>query len=122
MDYKYISQFHKNPPNIRIFREQSIQQKYEKFLRNNPNHISILKNSLFEGNVNWIITPNKFPYHFTDDTEHLIIWFKDKVNYKLIDFLFRDEDVVFFENRPNNKSIAEIPHAHIFKKNKCINK
>jgi hypothetical protein len=122
MDYEYISRFHKNPPTIKLFRRKDVEEKYQEHLRNNPNHIKNLKEKLFQGNKNWIITPNKFPYHFNDNTDHLLIWFKKEINLKLVEFLFRGENIVYFENHENNKSIADIRHLHIFKKIKCINK
>tara|TARA_Y100000022_G_C13201017_1_gene352725 strand:- start:319 stop:687 length:369 start_codon:yes stop_codon:yes gene_type:complete len=122
MDYNYISQFHKNPPKIRLYRHKDVDEEYKKFLLKHPDHNINLAKTLFKDNNTWIITPNKFPYHFIDNTEHLIIWFKGDVNYNLIDFLFREEEIIYFENLSSNKSIPNIRHVHIFKKNKFINK
>ena len=45
------------------------------------------------------------------------MWFKNNINYKLIDFLLRDEEYIYFENNNNNRSIKGIKHVHIFLKN-----
>tara|TARA_Y100000114_G_C11676822_1_gene286625 strand:- start:337 stop:681 length:345 start_codon:yes stop_codon:yes gene_type:complete len=111
MEWKDILPFHKNPPNNQLYRRYDIQRAYEKDkLTENQ-----LRKKLFYRDEVWVITKNKFPYHFVDDTQHYVIWFKNEINYNLIEFLLRDyEDVVYFENKSENKSIKSIPHVHIF--------
>ena len=111
MEWKDIQAFHKNPPSIQLHRKNDVQQAYEKY-KVDENE---LKKRLFSKDQVWVITKNKFPYHFIDSTKHYVIWFRNRINYKLIDFLLRDYDnVVYFENKHENKSIKGILHVHIF--------
>lgn len=111
MEWKDILPFHKNPPRNQLYRRQDIQREYEK----NTLSENKLRKKLFRRDEVWVITKNKYPYHFVDSTQHYVIWFREKINYKLIEFLLRDNyEVVYFENRSSNKSIKSIPHVHIF--------
>lgn len=114
MEWKDILPFHRNPPDNQLYRSYEVQTQYE----NDRLSEKELKKKLFKNGGIWILTKNKYPYHFTDNTEHYVIWFKYQINYTLIDFLLRDYDnVVYFENKTQNKSIKTIPHVHIFLKN-----
>lgn len=113
MDWNYIKRFHLNPPIEQLYRRQDVQSDYDKYKLSEND----LKAKLFKRGEIWVMTKNKFPYDFIDDTQHYVIWFRQKINYKLIKFLLRDyDDVVYFENHQNNKSILSIPHVHIFLK------
>ena len=112
MDFETLKKFHKNPPiNGELKRKPEIEELYKNYKKTND----FIKN-LFTNNI-WIITENKFPYDLKPNIDHKIIWFKNTINYKLIDFLFRDQDIVYFENCYKNKSIKSILHVHIFIKN-----
>tara|TARA_Y100000114_G_C11686840_1_gene291509 strand:- start:499 stop:840 length:342 start_codon:yes stop_codon:yes gene_type:complete len=110
MEWKDIALFHKNPPTIRIPRQEHVQSLYDKEKLSEEE----LKSKLFSNNKVWVMTKNKFPYHFIDDTQHYLIWFKNKPNFKLVEFLLRDYEYVYFENSPENRSIKGISHVHVF--------
>ena len=113
MEWKDILPYHKNPPTDQLYRSIDVQREYDKYRLNEDENQ--LRKRLFSRDEVWVMTKNKYPYHFIDDTQHYVIWFRDKINYKLIEFLLRDyEDVVYFENINKNKSINSIPHVHIF--------
>ena len=113
MDWNYIKKFHLNPPIERLYRRQDVQADYDKHKLSENN----LRAKLFKRGEVWVMTKNNFPYYFIDDTQHYVIWFRDNINYKLIEFLLRDyDDIVYFENHQNIKSIRSIPHVHIFLK------
>lgn len=115
MDYIFIKKFHMNPPDIHLVRSPEIQEKYQKHKKLNKNYENSLRNTIFKKNEKWVIEPNKFPYHFTDQTQHDIIWFQGDIEWDLIKFLFKNEDVVFFENKQQHRSIQSINHVHIFR-------
>tara|TARA_Y100000389_G_C17414408_1_gene492834 strand:+ start:622 stop:975 length:354 start_codon:yes stop_codon:yes gene_type:complete len=116
MDFDFIKQFHKIGTNENLKRKKEIQEAYNNEKKKNKNYEENLKQTLFKNNCNWTITKNKFPYHFIDNTEHYLVWFKGDINYNLIDFCFRDDEIVYFENKPNCKSILSINHVHVFKR------
>lgn len=116
MDFESIRKYHRVSPMVTFKRENHVQKEYNDFLKNNPSHSESLREELFKDQQKWVITPNRFPYHFVDGTEHFLVWFRGDINWDLLDFLFRDEEVVMFENSVKNKSIKNIPHIHVFKK------
>jgi hypothetical protein len=115
MDFEFIKKFHKIGTE-KLKRKKEIQKKYEEEKENNKNYEQNLKKKLFKNNSQWIITKNKYPYDFIDKTEHYVAWFKGDINYNLINFCFREDEIVYYENKENCKSIKSIKHVHIFKK------
>ena len=121
MDWKCISKYHMNPPDIKLKRNEKVLEDYEKYLKTNKNYDISLKQCLFKNNEPYVLTPNKFPYEFKDGTVHYLLWFNpdignNKVDYtKILEFF---KDFVCFENLDMNKSVKSIPHVHIFIKEK----
>jgi len=114
MEWKYILPYHKKPPTIRFQRHPYIQNLYD---NDNTTEKELFK-KLFKRDELWVMTKNKYPYYFVDDTQHYIIWFRNKINYELVEFLLRDyNDVVYYQNIKVNRSINTIPHVHVFIKN-----
>ena len=119
MIWEQIINYHKKPPSFRILRSKQVQKQYDKWLQNNNNK-TILKNNLFNNNQTWIITINKFPYYFSDNTLCYILWSKEYVDYDTTEHIIQNYtdfgDYIYFRNKNNNKSIPEIHHTHIFVK------
>ena len=115
MDFDFIKQFHRNPPLAKLPRNECVEEEYQNAEKQD------LRAEFFTGKNEWSLTTNKYPYNFTDNTKHYLLWFRDdKVDYSLVEELFIvyeiGEEVVFFENLENNRSIKGIRHIHIFVK------
>ena len=114
MDFEYIKKFHKIGTTQKLKRKKEIEEIYNKNKENKMNYEENLKQELFKNNSSWVITLNKYPYHFIDNTKHYLFWFKGDINYNLIEFCYRDKEIVYFENIEGCKSIKSINHVHIF--------
>jgi len=115
MDWIFIRQFHLNPPTIQLKRDPMIEESYQKSKVNGPkNYEGELYNRIF-GNIetDWALTPNDYPYNFSDGTRHFLLWFKGDVDYSLLEKL-KDVQCIYFENLDSNKSIKSIRHIHLF--------
>ena len=116
-----------NPPKERLPRAPSVQNDYDKHRNNLLTHkVSItqyLLETLFPRNEAYIFTKNSFPYFVKKGVCHDLLWlnpniFKKKVLVSKINELVRkrfgDQEVVFFENTNENKSVKLIRHIHLF--------
>ena len=111
MEFKDIVKYHRNAPKTKLDRHPDIQKAYD----NDKTTEKELRSRLFNNNQVWVLTENKYPYYFIDNTKHYVMWFDKKINYTLINFLLREYDqIVYFENIQQCKSIKSIPHVHIF--------
>jgi hypothetical protein len=69
-----------------------------------------------------VILQNNFPYDLDDDIEHYCLWWlKDPPQTfycreveTIITERFPGQTAIYFENRPEDRSIREIRHLHIF--------
>ena len=117
MDWNYIKQFHKNPPDNQLMRHPLVQKQAVSWMKHKHN-IDSLEKELMLDKTSWVITPNKYPYYFTDNTKHLVFWSKNPINYNELEKIINENtdftNYIFFENKKNNKSIPHIHHAHIF--------
>tara|TARA_B100000900_G_C20231534_1_gene574065 strand:+ start:230 stop:583 length:354 start_codon:yes stop_codon:yes gene_type:complete len=114
MEYNMIKKFHMNPPDIQLLRRKDIEEEYQRKKQKSNNYDNDLKKRLFKEGESWVITKNKYPYHFIDKTKHEIMWFLGDVDWNFVHSLFKDKEVVYFENKQQNKSIKTIRHIHIF--------
>ena len=119
MIWEQVTRYHKNPPNIRIYRSKETQKQYDMWLEDRENKTN-LKNNLFQNNQTWIITTNRFPYDFSDDTMCYVLWSKEYIDYDTTDHIIKKytnfKNYIYFTNNDNNKSISDIYHTHIFVK------
>ena len=119
MIWEQIIKYHRNPPSTRILRSIHIQKQYDEWLKN-ENNITNLKKILFVCDQSWDLRFNRFPYHFTDNTECYVLWSKIPLHYDSIEYIIQNytpfQNYVYFTNKDNNKSIPEIFHSHIFVK------
>ena len=116
MDWSFIKQFHRNPPTIQLKRHPTIEESYQKSKENgSKDYEGKLYNRIF-GNVetDWALTPNDYPYNFSDGTQHYLLWFKGDVDYSLLEKRVEDLECIYFENLDSNKSIKSIRHVHLF--------
>ena len=112
MEWEDIKKYHKNPPKYSLNREDSVERAYE--LDNQTEEQ--LYNKLFINDSTWILTPNKYPYNFKDNTEHYVFWSKGPIDYSILENILSGlgRQYIYFENDMNNKSIKSINHAHVF--------
>tara|TARA_Y100000389_G_scaffold205050_1_gene262440 strand:+ start:493 stop:855 length:363 start_codon:yes stop_codon:yes gene_type:complete len=119
MIWEQVIKYHKNSPNIQICRNKESQKQYDMWLKNREN-IKNLKNNLFKNNQTWIITINKYPYYFSDNTMCYVLWSKEYIDYDTTEHIIKKytdfKNYIYFTNKDNNKSIPEIYHTHIFVK------
>ena len=119
MIWEQVIKYHKNPPNSQMCRNKETQKQYDMWLKNVDNKTN-LKNNLFKNNQTWIITTNRFPYDFSDDTMCYVLWSKEYIDYDTTEQLITKytdfKNYIYFTNKDNNKSIPDIYHTHIFVK------
>jgi hypothetical protein len=115
MDWLYISQFHKNPPNFILGRESRIQNRYE-LNKSKNNYSTNLFKRLFKYNQEYVIVPNTYPYHFIDNTRHFLYWSQNPIDYNQLEANIEKlgKEYIYFENLDGNKSIRDIYHVHVF--------
>tara|TARA_Y100000389_G_scaffold89377_1_gene85856 strand:- start:212 stop:604 length:393 start_codon:yes stop_codon:yes gene_type:complete len=127
--WKELSKYNfNNPPTIHIGRDSDIESTYSLFIKNlkskNIKVSDYLYNEYFKGtNKKYIIKPNNFPYKFSENISHLLLWINPKAtltNNEVIAIIknnFQNKNIVYFENIAKNKSVKEIRHIHILVKN-----
>lgn len=97
-------------------RSPDIEELY-RTVRNTTNYELDLYHEIFpHADVEWTLTLNKYPYHFTDDTLHYIIWYRWNVRYDDLKDILDEIGAVHFENEQSEKSISTIDHIHVFLK------
>ena len=105
-----------SPPTIALGREKHIQAQYDMFCREKENgkrFISRVKEILDDQEYYFI--ENDFPYHVEKDITHMICWYKSGKVESIIKKIKKNNKIVtYWENLPQNKSIPEISHIHIF--------
>ena len=109
----------------KVTRFSENQQSYENSQKIIPRE-KLLQNILDEiGNQNIKITINNFPYsrltQYITEVQQFVLWSKKgKLSSKIIETeigkIFPNKDHFWFVNPPNNKSIPEIWHCHVFVK------
>jgi hypothetical protein len=120
ISWKYLKQFHFNPPNILIPRKEKVQKKYdihkEKIGMSIDNYIldTILHNLRYK------ITINRFPYDLEKNISHHILWiFPNHIILKkdienIINTFFGYKKFICYKNKIEARSIKTIEHYHIF--------
>ena len=115
------------PPTHKLGRKENIQKLYERHLRS-FNNIDItieeyLVEKYFDEDVDkdLYLEKNSFPYNVEENITHYVLWINPSkiINniqiYLYIDYIFDDNEYVYFENLPQNRSI-NFRHFHIFAK------
>ena len=105
-----------NPPTVMLGREKHIQEKYDIFCKERSKgkeFISRVKEILDDQEYYFI--ENDFPYYVEDDITHMICWYKNGTVESIVKKIKKNNKIVtYWENLPQNKSIREISHIHIF--------
>lgn len=125
-----LKKYHLNPPYHPIPRHPEVQRLYDLYnLYNLKANLKFLIKNNNIGNDSYIITYNNFPYYLEPDITHLVIWILPpseggEISYNTSTFSFKDlEDIlhqnnikeyIYFINYPENKSIKDIEHIHLF--------
>lgn len=94
------------------WRSYDIDQKY--IFANKQKFIHKIKNILKE--KKYVLLENEYPYHI--QAKHSILWTNNNIKNisEIIQFLFHNKTIRWFENPNHYKSIPEIKHYHIFEK------
>jgi hypothetical protein len=105
-----------SPPTIGLGREKHIQKEYDLFCkekRRGQQFLSRVKEILDDQEYYFI--ENDFPYYTEKDTTHMVCWYKKgTVDYIMKKIKKNNKIITYWENLPQNKSIPEISHIHIF--------
>lgn len=105
-----------SPPTIAIGREKHIQQKYDLFCKDKQNGKSyVLRVNQILEDQEYLFIKNDFPYYVEKNITHMICWYKNGSVDSIIKKIKKNHKIVtYWENLPQNKSIPEISHIHIF--------
>ena len=108
---------------IQMPRKKEILNNYKKF-RETLDYEAFEK-SIFEDNKSYSIRKNDFPYDIEPNINHYILWIKDE-SLSIEDIIYssfkidKKEDILWYRNSPENRSIKTIVHYHIFLLNLII--
>jgi len=108
---------------IQMPRKKEILNNYKKF-RETLDYEEFEK-SIFEDNKSYSIRKNDFPYDIEPNINHYILWIKDE-SLSIEDIIYssfkidKKEDILWYRNSPENRSIKTIVHYHIFLLNLII--
>jgi len=146
MTWEFLSQFnYNNPPKIGLGRSPEVMEQYNAHKKNlimdsidinnyiNNKYFSKQKSWHFN-NQNLYIDENAFPYYCADNIKHYVMWInlidnsvEDKYHAELrlyiCNNLFEgdesnmDDNCIYFQNIPEQRSIKGVPHLQIFVRN-----
>jgi len=110
-------------------RTSDVQEKYVRTLQSRPSDFDFYT-YIFNNNEAWVIKLNDFPYNVCDGIDHYILWIRDctmtLLEYKvyiqniinnelnIFNTLNESNNLVWFINSPEFRSVKSIFHAHIF--------
>ena len=116
ISWKYLKQFHFNPPNILLPRKEKVQKKYDihkekigmlidKYILNTILH-----------NLKYKITINRFPYDIEKNISHHILWISPEYKFERnqVKKKFKKKKFICYKNKIEVRSIKTIEHYHIF--------
>ena len=105
-----------SPPIKALGREKHIQQQYDMFCedkKNGETFISRVKEILDDQEYYFI--ENDFPYYVESDITQMVFWYKNGTVDSIIKKIKKNNKIItYWENLPQNKSIPEVSHIHIF--------
>ncbi len=102
---------------IQMPRKKEILNNYKKF-RETLDYEAFEK-IIFNSNKSYSIRKNDFPYDIEPNISHYILWIKDE-SLSIEDIIFssfkidKKENILWYRNLPENRSIKSIIHYHIF--------
>ena len=105
-----------NPPIKTLGRKKEILDSYLKFNstpENKNNFISNVHQNLLQNK--YYLHLNDFPYNVEDNIEHWLLWWNNNLDIdEIIIKKFDNKVITYWVNFPENNSISDIKHAHIF--------
>lgn len=114
-----------NPPSD-IIRQPCVQQQYNLFKQQlqqqNIDVNDYMAQQLFsQRNQKLAFLPNKFPYWVEPGVHHWVLWVNTpvyRVTVKDVEVLLtkvlRGHPFVFFQNLPENRTVLQLEHYHVF--------
>lgn len=72
------------------------------------------------GDCSFVLEKNEFPYDLAPGITHCVFWMRPgaEVNIhdvkKYLSYEYETDDLIVFENRPEAKSVAGVPHYQVF--------
>ena len=80
ISWKYLKQFHFNPPNILLPRKEKVQKKYDIHKKKIGMLIDKYILNTILHNLKYKITINRFPYDLEKNISHHILWISRYIN------------------------------------------
>lgn len=125
ISWEQLKPFHRKLVSIKLGRKAEVESNYNAF----KGLIKDIRTFLFAKLLKYecpVILPNNFPYDLDDNIEHYCLWWisdPPQTFYcpeieKFISEYFHGQEVIYFENNPEARSIQEIKHLHIFRLHK----
>lgn len=116
----------KNKGTTTLMRKADIAQEYA---TNKEFHCNRLRNNLNDifQRRNCVLLKNDFPYDVQNDIQHMVLWFNPNQRSDMIQQVQLNEvisalelhhEVVYWENKPEIRSVGDIKHYHVFLKKK----
>jgi hypothetical protein len=120
-----------SPPKYNLGRKDAVQEKYDKhreWMKSAKVNVKSYINKKFNlPEKGIVIIENEFPYHCANGIKHYVVWIHDSHRYTMVSLesyiqqkLKTDDDTcvnyVFYQNIPQNSSIANVDHYHVFAK------
>ena len=117
-----------NPPTSNLGRTNDVENQYTifktSFVKKKISISDYIYTKYFSGtNKRYIIVPNHFPYKLEQNITHNLLWINPKITFNkseiigIINRNFDTNNIIYFENITEYKSVKEIRHIHIFVKN-----
>ena len=105
-----------NPPIKTLGRKKEVLDSYLKFNstpENKNNFISNVNKNLLQNK--YYLHLNDFPYNVEENIEHWLLWWNNNLDIdEIIIKKFGNKVITYWVNFPENNSISDIKHAHIF--------
>ena len=137
LTWKFLVQFnYKNPPKICLGRSPEVTKQYndhkQKLINDSIDINTYISNKYFsKSNQTLFIEYNAFPYNCAENIKHYVMWINLKDNHIKDKFLTEfklyicntlfngdeskmDDNCVYYQNIPEQRSIKGIPHLQIF--------
>jgi len=122
--WKYLQNFHFNPPSCILPRTKKIQEDYDnhknKLKKANITIDKYILKTILKNNLKYKITKNRFPYDLDENIKHYLLWISPDIQIsqiKVINIIkkyFPNNQLVCYQNEMFAKSVKTIDHYHIF--------
>lgn len=119
--------YHRQPQDGILKRSRQMEEAYIKYkneLEERGIKIHEHLHNLYFKDCDFFLQKNRFPYDLEEGISHYLFWIKppfspsDAFLDKIIRDSFPNQDIIYFENSYQNRSVKNIKHLHIFVKEK----